>query len=928
MSMNYGAGPHVTPAVYNEKSNPVLSPSQRSVTELSDLLAGADPWNQQHSGGQVNNRRLTAGTHKNALNADSPLRVGRVLIALPYVHCYKVQLTGRQGVCIATAASRGSHTPLGVKTGEVIPPNSPVLIWKPNASGLAYILCVLPTPTMSDDYNPSDMIQQGGNSGVKKVEAYRNIPRSSAMAHGWVSQSCGRPMDGTIGEYVRMSETGIGLLIDSFQTYLRVNEACGIWFNYFDNYAKLAGLSLNIMSYCEHNLQYYDEGELFALKGHATYPWEATGMYAPEEKFSKTNDAQDVQLDKQFPFALEDVEDPSQTPVYRLTEYTGYLGQGYNRSLMCPAQESGKRLMTAADDPDTGLFNEMLTLDGAYGLRSAKEISFVKYPLIPNPRRKRQVEDAQGDDYSEGNNYKFSGRFGDGGYEHKVQDWTGEGEYPNLLRPAGVLELLTRHYNWKSTHGFYYHEKDYVYPDEGTTNSPLTDVQFYRGKMAEAYVSLEPVPLKIDSRYNDVNYYKTMSFFTLTEDGSIVLGDGYGSQIIMGGGQIRLEASGDLMLLSGSRVVTLSKEAIIRAKDSVDISSSDKDVRLKAENNMQLLAGNGGTGGMLLQSKGEGFIQDYEQRIGEDVISSGITLLSKGGSVNMLTKTAYFRTGIDEGNPESTGDFVLDVANGRSSFVSYALGHMHFNTQGMGLWHSPSGQDINITESNFFGPDFAKIHGPAILERDVCVTRGGSLGVDGGVYAMGSIIAVQQLACAGGFSGFGDSSANGIPEAISNFITEFDEFATTVTEFGTPLFNGYFTEYVWQRKAPGDTTLLANELDFSYRDLSNQGQAYGYDANKFYMLETRWQQLGRMGMVESGEAWTEKIVNYQGSELYPWPGKINWADGTTFMQYGTDDQYLLFDQDKAKPREANQGSYEMPVFQGWKLEKCDGTYKL
>jgi hypothetical protein len=246
----------------------------------------------------------------------------------------------------------------------------------------------------------------------------------------------------------------------------------------------------------------------------------------------------------------------------------------------------------------------------------------------------------------------------------------------------------------------------------------------------------------------------------------------------------------------------------------------------------------------------------------------------------------------------------------------------------MGLWHSPSGQDINITESNFFGPDFAKIHGPAILERDVCVTRGGSLGVDGGVYAMGSIIAVQQLACAGGFSGFGDSSANGIPEAISNFITEFDEFATTVTEFGTPLFNGYFTEYVWQRKAPGDTTLLANELDFSYRDLSNQGQAYGYDANKFYMLETRWQQLGRMGMVESGEAWTEKIVNYQGSELYPWPGKINWADGTTFMQYGTDDQYLLFDQDKAKPREANQGSYEMPVFQGWKLEKCDGTYKL
>ena len=70
------------------------------------------------------------------------------------------------------------------------------------------------------------------------------------------------------------------------------------------------------------------------------------------------------------------------------------------------------------------------------------------------------------------------------------------------------------------------------------------------------------------------------------------------------------------MLMSGSRVVTLAKEAIIRAKGSVDISSNENDVRIKAEKNMQLLAGNSGSGGMLLESKGQGSIQGYGGLIG------------------------------------------------------------------------------------------------------------------------------------------------------------------------------------------------------------------------------------------------------------------------------------------------------------------------
>lgn len=926
MPVNYGASADSKPAVYNDKSTGVLPSDQLAIKSLQTGRESLDAWTQIMTGEQVSDTNLSAGMQQANLSTDTPLRVGRIVLAMPYIHCYKIQLTGRQSSCIATAVSRSSHAPLGVKACEVIPSNSAVLVWYPTTGGLAYILAVIPEPLVNDVFNASDMLQQGGNSGPKKVEAYRNIPKSTAMAHGWVAQSSGRPMDGTSGEYARMSETGIGLLIDSFQAYLRVNESCGLWLNYFDSYTKLVGLSLQIQSYCEHVFQQYDEGELFAMRGYATYPWEAVGMYGRGEKFTKENDSKKVQLDREFPFAIEDLDDQSITPVYRLTDYTGYLGQGFNRTLVRPAKESGPRLRTDAEsDKDIGLFNEFLTLDGSYGIRSAKQILFTKYPLIPNPRRKRLVEDAKGDD-SESDDYRFSGEYGNGD-EHIVAEWDDSQTalVPNLLRPAGVLDLLTRHFNWKSTHPFQYHAEDYSYPEEGDNDSPLKQVKFYRGKMAEAYVNVSPKQLRIDDRYQDVNYYDTASFFCLNEDGSVVLGDGYGSQITMAGGQIRLEAGGDVMLMSGSRVVTLAQEAIVRARDSVDISANKHDIRIKAERNLQILGGNAGNGTVLIESKGKGVEQNYVQKLGEEVQGSGIVLLSRGGSVNMVSQTAYIRTGVAEDKAEGTGDLVIDCANGRSSMVSYADAHHFFNRNGFGLWHSPVGQEqIDIKKSNFLGPKYSKITGPTYMTEDVTIFKG-SLGVDERLYVNKDGYFLGGLSCKKGR--VGDSSTNKIPEAIKNYFERYDEPREKITEDGESHFKRYFKDFYWKEKKPGNSTLLQDEIGFSYRDDSENGQAYGYAKERFFLLEPRWQQLERLGLITASgsKPWTENAVKYQGQELYPWPGKLNWLDNETLLQY---DELVLFDTEKAKSRKDDREDYESPQFKDWKKQVCDGTYTL
>lgn len=935
MTWNAGQDVNSRPAVFGSNQTGT-TPSDYSV--LANLMAmvqeGASVLNQSINGTSAADPKRLSLLQSHTLQDDTPLRVGKVLLALPYLHCYKVQLNGRQGTCLAASVTQNSLMPLGVRSGEVIPPNSNVIVWKPKSSSLAYILGVIPMPLWDDLYNLSEVIQQGGNSGIKKIPAYANLVNAAADEFGCRAQTSGRPIDSVIGEYVRMSETGLGLLIDSFQAYLRVNEATGLFLNYFDDYAKLSAFSLDIQSYAEHKMQRLDEGEIYSKTGYAMYPWEATGMYGYGQSFTKTNSPSAVQLDKNFPYAETEVNNPGQTPIHRLVDYAGYVGQGSQRILMRPARTTGIRLATeAAQNQDIGLFQEALSLDGSYGIRSAKQISFVKYPAIPAPQETRKPEDPEGDDLTNQNSYRFSGIFG-AGNEHKVKEWNADAvdKVVSLLKPAGVLDMIAHQFNWKATHVFHYHKKDYDYPQERNSSSALSaGVQFYRGKMSEAYVSIEPTKLQIDSRYGEVNYYNTAAFFTITDDGSVVIGDAYGSQITMTGGQIRLEAGGDVMLMSGSRVVTMANEAVIRANGSVDISSSDKDVRLKAEKNMQLLAGNSGTGGVLIESKGQGVLQDYAQNIGEDVNSSGITLLARGSSVNTISRDNYIRTGVSPDNAEGYGNFIVDCASGRGNFIHYARQHLFINTQGLGIYHGTGGQgEATVNKAHFFGPTSSKISGPTTFTKTVAIVENGALGVEGGIYSKSQIYALGAMACANGR--VGDSRTNDIPQVITDFIDAFEENVVKYNEAGKQTIT-YLQENIWAANAVGNNVFLTDEIGFSFRDKSQEGTAYGYQEGKFFLLETRWQQLDRTGLTQSlNTEWSEKPVFYQGQELYPWPGRKNWADeaNPTFIAYSADDNFLLFDktQKAAKDRTASQSDYEAPAFKAWKQSTCNGNYKL
>lgn len=856
---------------------------------------------------------------RNPYDAGRTVR-GTIVLSLPYLHCYLVKTGDREPPVLAAAGSLSSMLPIGVRSGTTLPVGSSVLLFQSDASQLGYILCVIPEPAL---YLPT-YIQQGSRAEIRKSAAYRSIITSSEFGLGVSPQTSGRPIDGRQGEYSLLAETGVGLFIDSFQSFLRVNELCGVWFNYFDNYTKLGGGSLDIFSYAQHREDRADNGELSQFTGHLFYPYEAIGAVALDVNPLQNNTPEQVELEEYFAGAAVEPAKAQQQPVYRIQDYSGYLGHGVRRYVAKPGQppDSLRSFNTAESHADTGLLQEVVSLDGSYGLRSAKGIIFAKQPVIPVPMRKRAIGDPQGDAANEQSDpdarYAFNG-IQDGQVVHSAKEWKASpaGELDSLKRVAGDLDWAAQFFHWKAVFPFAYHERDFHLPETSPTNDLKTE--YVTGSYRQSYVDTQPIELDVDERYGQTLLYKLASHLQLTDDGGIVLSDGYGSRILMTGGQVRIESAGDIVLTSAARVVSLAKDVILRAQENVDISAALRDVRVKAENNLQLLGGNSGSGGVLVESKGLGTTQLYEQRSGNDVRGSGITLLAKGSSVNAVGENIYLRSGVSQ-TATVAGEIVLDAAKGRGDINYRARQHVLTASLGVSVLHVDA--EDNPTKLHFFSANRTELPGETRVAAGLTVQAGG-LRVAESIVAGGAIQTAGSLACRGGAFAVGDTTRSNIQSAIDSNVTANQQATENLLEREqaqlTELFNRTYSPL-----QPGSDELLLNSIGFSFRDTPEQ--AYGYDKGGFKFLETRWQQLARMGAVSDSRApWQEPPVLYQGQSQQPWPGADNWEKPglSSFLAYAGSaeepNQFAFIDPSLGlvRPRDERQNKLENPELANW-----------
>lgn len=855
-----------------------------------------------------------------SFSRDNPLQLGTVVHSLGFFNWYKVQL-GKAGSTIPCCMlSESSFLPVGVRSTSPIPANSWVLVYVPPNKNVGIILGAIPFEIYDGEVNNFQWLVQGGNSGVKREKAHRYLWQLY-KGGGVRDYSCGRPLDTTMLEKGWISETGVAIMLDAYQAFMRVNEACGLFLNYWDSYTRLAGINLDIHTYPWQVETREDEGECLHIVRGCIYPWEALGLYKPGEEFTQEYDDKDVHYNKCT--AKVDLKDgmADLDPIARYQEFGGYLGQGHMRQVMVPSKDSGTRKLSDTD-LDYGVFREAISLDGTYMLSAAKGIYLSKRVLIPSPRRTAAPESGNGDD-AEKNNYMFSGMTGFGGGEHNIKDIQTEGDAQHMQRVAGVLDLLAYHYNWKAVHPFHYHENDWDLPQESDSE------KFERNMDQLEYSQLAskdflPYPtakkLKVDHRYGEVSYYQRESFIVMHDDGSVQIGDGYGSQIVLSAGQVRIEAPGDVQVLPGKRFVALGWDVILRAKNSMDFSATEKDMRFKAEKNMQFLSGNGKTGGMLFECKSQGTTQQYDGKYGEDVRSSGIVFLCKKGEIAALGKAIYLRTG--SGNGEiSDGPITIDASRGNKDLTLYGKKINVFANKDVSIFHSPQDESANIDANHRFSKNTCILSGNLIVEKNVVIADGniavkkgiicqGSLAVEKSfqlgkdLFAGGNIIAKKKMAHKGGFF-VGDSSQMPSPEFgdTNKFFTQAKEAKDKHKDTGEPMFDASVADRWYDENKLGNETTIKS-LAFSFRDPPSGDQ---YKVGSFKFAESRWQTLLRLGGA-TGEAktWTEKAVTVSGTETYPWPGKKKWKEESVFLQIGSMSLYdVSAGRDKDRP-----GPYE------------------
>jgi hypothetical protein len=895
---------------------PLTRSADRRILELDDFARVAEVTAQTRPFfGMMRDSHRAGQATQSALNSGDLLR-GIIVHSIPGIHWYKVQLGQGQGWIAACMLSDSGLIPVGPRNTSPIPPNNSVLVYKPKGLNHGYILGVIPPALANGNIVCPDWIVQGSGSGLRR-EAAHLFPITSTTANGGaVDWSANRPLDSTSMERGWTTPTGLAVTIDDFLIQLRVNEQCGLWMSIFDSWCRLAGVQLDIESSVHGEYARDDEGESRHLRAIAAYPWEALGLYDSGTAFTQDYDGKDVQYTKHkaaidLPEGKEDVQ-----PIYRYLEHGGYLGQGHLRAVVKPAKVAGVQRYSDQDIPDEGVFRETIGLDGSYSLVSAKRVYIGKRCKIVIPKAVKAAEDGRGDDALK-DNYLFSGKFGSA-EPHKISDIKITVPHQAMLRCAAVNDLIAHTMNWQALHPFHYHKLDFKTWQLDEQDQHFNRIQEHLDftVLADESAMTDPIAISmhIDHRYGDVDYFERESFLIFHDDGSVQLGCGYGAQILLAEGNIRIQAPGTVAVEAGTDAIMLADQIILRAKDSIDVSSSQRDVRIKAERNMQLLAGNSGQGGMLLESKGTGSINNYAQLFGEDVQSSGIVLKAAEGTCAVLAQNIYLRTG---GADLGEGDILLDASGGQRDIRFYADEiHAYANSQ--------------ITFA--FGPqdDVSVVNRLYTFKSDVCIIDvplelGGQLRCysAAGILSLGEIVSTaciigEQVASADGSIGF--IAASFFPP-ITAALTAVSAVMPGLRSVESTVHQDTIVLTYYQTTQLGDFDTITN-LGFSYRD--PPGAGIQYKTESFTWPEARWQMLQRLGLASGGVVWAETPVLYQGELTYPWPGKQQLTIAPSFLQLAELTMFgVSAGQDLARP-----GPYEQPQLGDLKANPMQGNYKL
>lgn len=809
------------------------------------------------------------GRSRNGLQSGPTIVVGRVVDSVAYARTYKVQCERGLGTVRCCEAT---HTGLGVMGSRQLntyPIGTAVLVVYHPQSLVHYIIGAIPDWSHRASDGVSDSIVQGSHCGLQ-VDAAHNFPFRLAGRGGVADFSAGRPSDSLQGgEWGAINELGGRVFLDSFQVQVAVDEETGFFATYYDQYARLSGRNLDVRSGASLREDRDDEGELSSVTGYNPYPWEMLGAYEKAGTAAIELSASEAQVSSGTRTRLEPVSD-RQLSITREREFHGYLGQGGYRDQSVPVAGSGS--VHTFDTPASsllGVSSGNRTMAGHEGIRVARSYFIVKSPLIPVPKRANRPESKAGDEAA--TNYSPCGLTGGGGSTHSVSagPTMAASSLTHVIEPSAVLDLLAYAFNWEGLHPFHYHSRDWYLDEESELEqAPLMGVPPFANLQNNQYL---PPPTSylayVDDRYGLVDYYANLAFWGLLPRGGICQLDGFGAEQRSSGGTQYHFTPGDLVLSAGRNVIIKAGfDVIIEGHNAVDVSATHKNVRIKAEDNLMLMGGNSGCGGVLIESKADSpaFKLDAFPD-GEDVVG-GVVIRAKNSLVAVLANTILNTTQAWGDNSE--GQILFDAGT-QASIISKAKDHVRYNE----LCEVVS---VGLTVHEYWS-NYTRIATPVSIEGNLFVSSFAAFGGD--VISAGTISGVA-LAIASG------TQVSAIDVQVAELSAR--DVSADVDQ--------YLNELSWYT-----THTDIEKLEFYFR---SSAQCRGVNHS---VVEPIWAQMARSSAGGTPAVWVEQPVSgdYH-DDSSPFPGYDAW-----FVQTGYGlTELTLFDAENMRAVDRGDGDYE------------------
>lgn len=808
-------------------------------------------------------------------NKSTPsIQIGFIKDAYAHTGCYLVGLPASRTIVATEVLSMFSGLPLGARPVGMYLPGTRVLIFHFPQTEYGFILG---TPLKQVDDARSVLPDSIGRPrlGVGVLGDFMHYgPIQDFLSLGNFSVS--RPLDTLPGDWGSMNDLGVGVVIGRLMALLRASDTAKIEAFWGDDLLRIFGYNLETYTSGSEEQRVDDEGEYNEILFKSPFSWESVGNRAGPGSVSIIND-----VPAKWGEVKASVE-PAVVDQHMLSRYCkafGYLGDLEREWISVPP--ASLTLETFSNQTRyTGLYEQIKSIDGAYALRSAREILFEKTILIPIPKRMKSSEDPTGDNRT---NYSAAGYFS-GRHEKKPFVW---GEESANIRSVQAPDYHTWFYNRYTPVGLLAHEKDWYYPEED--GGGLGDGTLYTSGYTPGHTFLMQLPqiaeIVIDHRTSHKQrYYRSRSAVHLHDDGSVTIEDGYGSQIAMKGGSMFMSCFNDFFIQPGRSLICYAPfDAVVRSGNCVDISAAMGDVRLKAEGNMQILGGNSkSNGGVLIESRSVGphLTSDYGSKTGARVTGHGITLKSANSPVQLIGNSIYVGR-----YKSAAGSVIIDAGDTGSVF-----------TRGAFLLNRATNLITQMIVDPAGGPDeemFALNIAGAVLSTNFEV--GGSIRTSpSGLQKVGDLIIGGGITChkvalfgegvytngqlaqrvGGNFVGSIKDEINlgTDPKEIADKINDqVDEIRKSVDQLNDVAVSE-------PASSPGNLT-FQNSVGVSMRDTVKDLKL----GDSFVIYESRWQQIMRAKGVEN--TWNEPVVEAPGGEkTRPHPGEGAWESGSHYAE--------------------------------------------